>query len=110
MGLGIKKQFNLEHFRRPGVKPHRSVAEAKHRNQAYYRRRANNIKRLYDEIVRDFRSYNRNERPVIKHLDQNNQSYMNSAAGPIIIDTLEHINRTKIGIAKLHKLLAVDGF
>jgi hypothetical protein len=102
---GVKIGMNAGGIKRPGAKPHRSVVEGKVRSEAFYLKRSNNLKRIYNELVSDFKHYNVNERPVIKKLDINDQTYMNSAAGPTIIDTLQGIARNKANIAQMHKLL-----
>lgn len=103
---GIRRSgLNVGGILRPGLKPHRSVLEGKAKDEAYYLKRANNILRLYKQVASDFKHYNMSERLSIKSLDRHDQTYMNSAAGPTIIDTLKMIRQTRASLAAMHKFL-----
>lgn len=91
---------------RPGVKPHRSVVEGQAKAKAFAMQRRGNIMKLYADVMKDYDSYNRNERPAIKNLDKNDQTYMNSAAGPAIISTLKQIANNRASIARMHALFS----
>ena len=99
---GFKIGLNAGGVNRPGTKPHPSVTKGKQVSESFYLKRSDNLTRMYKQVLRDFKHYNLSERPVIKQLDRADQTYMNSAAGPVIIDTLEQIAQNRANIAKLH--------
>lgn len=105
---GIRRSgLNVGGIRRSGVKPHRSVLEGKAKTEAYYFQRNGSVTQLLREIMAEFKNYNRSERLVIRRLDYNDRTYLNSAAGPKIIQALEMIRQTRAKVADLHKYLGV---